>query len=783
MSPFHHGMAHSTLVRTPAMKIKTSIPVLGVISVGFAPLLMCFLPVSVATMRAQTTSSEEVIVLSPFTVSTTGDNPYRLQSTTSAALISQPIVDSPLSISTISGELMGELSLTDLTDLKKYSASLDQSIGGTGFGSEFNARGFRADTLNSGHRTRQFGDTALIDRVEIVKGPMATLYGESGGGGVVNLTLKQAVISKTFGSLKLSVDSVSSRRVVFDYNTTLNLAGLPGAIRVIAFDANMGSHIKSWYEKRTGAYLTTTFRPVERVLVTLRADTLESRKPGSHQDNIVPIDLNANGRTDIDFPHNAGFGPTFNALAPNGRWDWSQQTGSADVVVDIADNVIFRSAALWMSQKNDAVDSWTNGSVSANSVRRVDFHDRLRKTQSFKQDLLLRHEWPEVKFAAKLILGLEHYVSSDDNKRTQYELPVGTFPLIPNPRLGQTPTWQDIMLPELYIIRTQGTVRAAGSIPGKLDTSTTDAQRATLLLDFLDERVRVIGGYRRNDGDFIGDQLSTSGVLSTTVVGFKENTRQYGISGDLIRDKDGKKGINRLTAYYSGGTTFIPPRQSNPPNIIGAPAILTPETGTGWDLGLKFEALNGKISGSLAYFDLTRDNVIVNVPNPVLGSPSFFINAGKQVATGYEFESTLSMNRQWDVTLQYTRITGRTVSDPNDPAIVGAPLTSPKDRYTIWSNYRFTEGGLAGFSCGIGYSYTSDIFAHGARSSNLDRVLPAFGVVNARLAYKFKLLKHDASFSVNVENAADELYVTRSEANQFVTGPTRKFSATLDLKF
>lgn len=743
---------------------------------------------SFAQTQTQTTKSEgEMVILSPFTVSTKGDSAYRLRATTSAALISQDIIDSPLTIATVSSQLMEDLVLTDLTDLKKYSASLDQSVGGTGFGSEFNARGFRADTLNSGHRTRQFGDTALVDRVEIVKGPMATLYGESGGGGVVNLMMKQAVATKAFGSLRLSVDSESSRRAVLDYNTPLNLAGVAGAVRFIAYDSDMGSHIQRWYEKRTGAYLTTTFRPIKRVLITLRADGLESRKPSSKAANIVPIDLDGNDRTEIDFPNNAGFGPTNTALAPNGRWNWSQRIGSGDVTVDVTDNIIFRSSALWMRQVIDALDAWDNNSVNStrNPFRSVDVYDRTRLTRSFKQDLLLRHTWVDAKISAKIILGYESYFAQDRNARINYQLPVATYPLFPIPRLGGvlSPPEQ-LLIPDFYELRTKATIRAAGSVGGNIDTSRTDAKRATLLLDFFDERLRLIGGIRGSDGSFTGSSLDrTTLVRTTTVVPYKQNTYQYGVSGDLIRNKDSAAKIGRLTAYYSGGTTFIPPRQSNPANPYGFPLLLSPETGKGWDLGLKFEALSGRLNGSAAYFNLDRNNVITNVPNPAGSGPSYFVNAGNQEATGFEFEATASLTKNWDTTIQFTYITGQTVSDPRDPAIVGAPLTSPEDRYTLWTNYRIVEGAMEGLSVGMGYSFTSDIHAHGGRSANLEHFLPAAGVINARVGYKFKLMSRDASVSVNVENAADKLYVTRAEANQFVTAPTRRFSFNFDLKF
>jgi outer membrane receptor protein involved in Fe transport len=72
--------------------------------------------------------------------------------------------------------------------------------------------------LNPGAAGVGFSSTFDIERVEIVMGPQALLYGAGGGGGVINTVSKQARLGKpAFGSARFQVDQYGNKLGQLDY--------------------------------------------------------------------------------------------------------------------------------------------------------------------------------------------------------------------------------------------------------------------------------------------------------------------------------------------------------------------------------------------------------------------------------------------------------------------------------------------------------------------------------------------------------------------------------------
>jgi outer membrane receptor protein involved in Fe transport len=731
-----------------------------------------------ATANAQ--AKEEAIVLSPFVVSTRGDNPYKPNASTSSGLVNQLIIDSPFTMTAITAQALQDSQILDLADIRNVSAMLDQSAGGRGFGSEFNSRGFRTESLNNGHRTRQYMDNALIDVVELVNGPMATIYGESGAGGVVVINTKSAIPNKLFGSASVSVGDYNLTRGVVDVNVPLTRHS---AVRVIGYKSDTLSYIDRWYDKKRGAYAAVHLEPLSWLTINGRADYMEYDRPNNTQNTIVRgtsslyKDTDGDGFREFDFPNNYGAGPYYNAGPSNQLWRWKQGVMSGEAIATISPQLSARLSALYLNQDQDGINGWNSIDSFQSTPERVRVRaDRERETKSFKLDLLYQWEIPDIKLKGKLIGGADHYQSSDRETYFEYQKP--TAPLsVPWPPVNVSPS--AYFLPSESTIISTWTLNSSRSRPYRDDSTITRSQRLTAIVDAFDERVRFTGGYRTNKGTFKQIKTNTYGD-PYFYIPYDQPTYQYGVSGDIFKNtSDAKAFVSRLTAYYSYGTTFIPPRQGNP---VGTPDV-APETGKGWDLGLKFEGLGGRLSGEVAYFDVTRDNVLVVFFPSGPSGPSYFINAGTQAGTGMQTSLNFEPTKGWTLGLQYMHISGSVVSDTN-AANIGLPLTSPKNKITAHTRYEFRAGVLKGLSLGATVRYTADLPAHGYNNLQRDWILPANTVCGVFGRYEFKTsATQTIGLAVTVDNVFDRLYLDRTGDADFIAGAPRNIKVTLDYRF
>ncbi|HTO02299.1 MAG TPA: TonB-dependent receptor, partial [Opitutus sp.] len=97
------------------------------------------------------------------------------------------------------------------------------------------------------------------------------------------------------------------------------------------------------------------------------------------------------------------------------------------------------------------------------------------------------------------------------------------------------------------------------------------------------------------------------------------------------------------------------------------------------------------------------------------------------------------------------------ITESTNPALLGQALTySPMNTLSLWNRYQFRDGVLDGLTVGLGGRWSE-----AARMSpNPDRVMiiPEFTVIDAMLAYNFKVAGRDVRAQLNVKNLTDKVY-------------------------
>jgi iron complex outermembrane receptor protein len=167
------------------------------------------------------TDDAATVALSPFTVSTSKDNGYVATNAISGSRVNTPIKDLPIAMQVVTSEFIKDTGATDLRKSLSYISGISlqtqndlENNGGVGgiqrvaygpggvnnpegitsniSGTQLKIRGFITNNvLRDGFLRGSPSDAINIDRIEVVQGPNALLYGTGNFGGVVDYLTKR----------------------------------------------------------------------------------------------------------------------------------------------------------------------------------------------------------------------------------------------------------------------------------------------------------------------------------------------------------------------------------------------------------------------------------------------------------------------------------------------------------------------------------------------------------------------------------------------------------------
>jgi outer membrane receptor protein involved in Fe transport len=192
----------------------------------------------------------------------------------------------PISAEVINQTLIADLGTSDVKDLlNKYATGItpgqnaagSPTAEGTGDGDRFTLFTLGIRGLNAGAARRNalinFGYLAegfSMERMEIIRGPQALLYGTNPPGGIVNIMTKRAFFDRSFGSVQARFDDLGSRRFQLDANVAGQLLHRRAAVRAAVYDAD----IKYWREgigrESHGLYLESAIELIPASQTILR---------------------------------------------------------------------------------------------------------------------------------------------------------------------------------------------------------------------------------------------------------------------------------------------------------------------------------------------------------------------------------------------------------------------------------------------------------------------------------------------------------------------------------
>ncbi|MGY3031787.1 iron complex outermembrane receptor protein [Bradyrhizobium sp. USDA 4354] len=284
----------------------------------------------------------------------------------------------------------------------------------------------------------------------------------------------------------------------------------------------------------------------------------------------------------------------------------------------------------------------------------------------------------------------------------------------------------------------------------------------------LTERFALVGGVRYMDYD----QLAGRGKP------FKTNTN---VSADAVLPLGGA--IFKLTdqlSLYASYTQSLKPNSTIAPLSNGGGVVLgsniAPEEGTQYETGLKFD-LNKRLSGTLAVYDIEKQNVLVSQLNTATGL-NVYTAAGKVRSRGLEIDVTGRLSDSWSMIGSYGYTDARVTEDPT---YAGKQLQNvAMNTASLYLVYDFGTVLPGQLRLGGGARYVGDRPGDALNTF----VLPSYVVADIFATYETKHQALPVIYQLNVKNLFDTVYYTSAQNNLGVAiGDARRVSLSATVKF
>ncbi|MFV5368288.1 TonB-dependent siderophore receptor [Acinetobacter junii] len=212
-------------------------------------------------------------------------------------------------------------------------------------------------------------------------------------------------------------------------------------------------------------------------------------------------------------------------------------------------------------------------------------------------------------------------------------------------------------------------------------------------------RLRYTGLYLR-DRIELNDQLVLNLAgrhdwTETTTQNLVKNTETTQSENAFTGNASLLYGINEIAApYVSYATSFLP--------VSGTDFhdnAFKPEKGKQIEVGLKLQSPDQRIQGSIAWFDLRRQNV--SVTDPI--NTGFKVQRGEQLTRGIETELAAHLFDQLKITAAYTYTPDAEISKDTQAENIGLTIDNvPEHSYSLSTRYRFEPNSNLGWYVGAG---------------------------------------------------------------------------------
>lgn len=624
-----------------------------------------------------------------------------------------PLNQTPQAIAVVGTEQIRDLKPQKLDEIVRYSPGVHGEVFGADTRNDwFMIRGFSAqqdgyfldglmlfNTAFATWKLQPFG----LERLEVLRGPAAVLYGGSSPGGILNAVSK-APPTTPIQYLEFGINNYGNRYMNFDVGGPVAIDPRQGQLYMRLLGTLKNGETQTNFVNDDSYFIapSVTYKPDLDTTITILTQAQRDKTKGNawlpYVGTVTPAPF---GRIPTNFFVGDPSVDTFKRDQIMAGYQFEKK---------LDDTFTFRQNARIANvqvQYNTLLGNGYDGPPANATLGRFQFYAHDNATMgNLDNQLEARFNTGILQHKALIGVDYRNYRISDFQS--------SAFPS-----------------PSINILNPVYGVFAPLSATTPFRNGVQSLEQTGLYLQDqikLDRLTLVLSG--RSDWADLGN-VGIGNVNET-----RHDTKQTGRAG-LIYNAD-----YGISPYISYATGYNPQLALSPANLLQAP-----ETSQQTEVGVKWEPIGYNGSIDIALFDLKRQNVLsVNQAFPLLSTQQ-----GEVTSRGLELNTSANLTKEFKLVGQFTAY-HIFVSKDVDPTLVGTvPTNTPSKLASFWGDYTFKEGPLTGFGFGAGVRYVGSSFANTANTLPV----PDYVVGDASVHYEWDKWRA----AINVSNFTDKTFV------------------------
>ncbi|MBW4645803.1 MAG: TonB-dependent siderophore receptor [Goleter apudmare HA4340-LM2] len=630
---------------------------------------------------------------------------YNVPNASTATRTDTPIRDIPQSIQVVPQEVLRDRRVRTVNEaVETVSGVADGGIIAGPNSGNYIIRGFRqSGTFRNGYRIGDEFTTVpigTIERVEVLKGPASVLFGAFEPGGIVNVITRQP-LSEPYYNLAFEAGSYGFYQPSIDFSGPLT-TDKTLLYRFIASYQSSNGVQEFVNTNRTTIAPSITLNLGDRTSLNLYYEYSNFFGNPPEQNRFILLD-------DGSLPPRS-FYPSYPGLA---EAEGTSQKYGYELRHEFSDNWQIRNNFTRVANYTRFVDAFPTTIEDNRFLTGWEYYDGPFTFDNYFAQIDLLGKFNTGSISHQLLVGFDF----NRNEGRFYD----NFFSDNLPPL-------DLQNPNYDIPRPGFTER--------FDDSNNYSESYGIYLQdqiaFSDNLKLLIGG--RYDWVSSGSENEATGEISDNPVQGAFSPRiglVYQPSESVALYASYAQSFNSAFGLTANGEAFEPTR------------------GTQYEVGIKADFLDSRLSTTLAAYHLTKTNILTPDPN----NRRFSIQIGEQRSQGIELDVTGEILPGWKVIASYAYIDAKVTEDNDIP--VGNRLRSvPEHQATLWTTYEIQKGDLRGLGFGFGLFYVGEKQGDFANSFQVDDYLRT----DAALYYR----RDGFKAAINIRNLFDTDYITNS---------------------
>ena len=652
----------------------------------------------------------------------------------SSPKFTQPLLDTPQTVTVISKEVMEEQGATTLRDVLRNVPGLTITAGegGNPAGDNLTLRGFSArnDIFIDGVRdiSPQSRDPFNLEQVDVVKGPGSAYTGRGSTGGSINLINKTPGIRRTLAGT-FDFGSDRTRRATADVNLPIGDS--------VAFRLNLLAHHSGVAGRdvvefdRWGVAPSLTLGVGKPTRFTISYYKLKQDNLSDYGIPWVPVTNNAL----VEFRDSPAPVPrdTFYGLRSRDFEKLDSDLVTLKFEKDFNDGLSLRNQFRFSNSSRDSIATPPRFASNDSTAINREFRSWQTEDKIWDNQTDFIAHFSTAKIEHTLVSGM-NFTREGNTRLTRTAPNMLTTLFNPNP--------DDVYTGTVTTSPIIGDVTANSQALYAFDTAK------------LGSKWELNAGLRWDRFD--ADGITTAGAPVSRV-------------DRMLSTRVGAvfKPLPQGAVYASYGTSLNPSLEGLSYNT--ANTVIDPEKTYTLEAGSKWDFFSGRVLLSGAVFRVEKLNA--RTPGVLPGDPPQVLE-GKQRVEGIELSVEGSLTKAWQVLAGYTFLDSKTI-DSNNPAEIGKNLVNtPPNSFNVWSTYTMSSG----LHFGGGARFVDRRFGNTINTRSVD----AYWTFDAMASYP---ISKYMDLKLNLYNLTDKFYFDRIGGGHIVPGPGRAVMLSTSFRF